>query len=238
MVVDVDSFIADGFVRVPGAVSSVLAREIRRQASLLMDEEPSEAWRLGQSSVYDLPVLNEALTPAVREAFDVLMGNRRWHLAANWGFPTRFPGPLKPRWHIDGDWFTHHLTSGEQVLTPIFLWSDVDDHDGPTLLEVGSHRWVARLLAGREPDGVPGPEIVQVIDAAAKPEAVVVATGEAGDVIVCHPFLAHTINPAGPATEPRFISNVCVHGYGPLQLSAKGDSSPVEVAIRQALDDG
>lgn len=40
------------------------------------------------------------------------------------GFPTWFPGQEHLLWHIDGDWFTHHLTSGEQVLTPMFLWQE------------------------------------------------------------------------------------------------------------------
>ena len=136
------------------------AQRLRVAAQRLLGEAgPGEPWRLGQASVYDLPALIDAATPAIRDAFDVLAGTNQWHLAANWGFPTRFPGHCQTLWHIDGDWFTHHVTSGEQVLTPIFLWDDVDVDDGPTLLGVGSHLAVARLLARSEPDGISGGSI-------------------------------------------------------------------------------
>jgi hypothetical protein len=127
------------------------------------------------------------------------------------------------------------VTSREQVLTPIFLWSDVGLDDSPTLLAVGSHLGVARLLAEHEPEGVSGTRIGQVVDSTVARQEVAAATGEAGDLIVCHPFLAHTINPTGP-TGPRFISNVAVHGTQSLDVDPmKQARSPVEAAIRQAL---
>ena len=143
MGVDIDAFLENGFVCLPGAVPSALAKEIREQAALLLTGGPTEPWRLGQASVYDMPLLIEAVTPAVRAAFDALAGQGRWHLAAIWGFPTRFPGRCPAQWHIDGDWFTHHVTSGEQVLTPIFLWSDVGVDDSPTL------PWMASPCGGQ-----------------------------------------------------------------------------------------
>ena len=152
-----------------------------------------------------------------------------------WGFPTRLPGRFGPQWHIDGDWFTHHLTSAEQVLTPIFLWSDVGSDDSPTLLCPGSHREVARYLRDAEPDGVPGEEIGEFVHSRLRAAETVEATGAAGDVIVCHPFLAHTINPASPR-QPRYISNVAVHGIAPLNLTEKRSrSTPIESAVVAAL---
>ena len=189
--------------------------------------------------MYDLPVLTDAATPAIRTAFDALAGANQWHLAANWGFPTRLPGTCDTLWHIDGDWFTHHVTSGEQVLTPIFLWDDVDVDDGPTLLGVGSHLRVARLLADQEPDGVPGEDIGRFVHDNVRCEDVAPATGAAGDVFICHPFLAHTINPAGPK-GPRYISNVAVHGTAPLKhkTTPSNNLTPVEIAIEHALRPG
>ena len=157
MEIDIDGFVERGFVRLPGAVPREAAQRLRVAAQDLVGAAgPGETWRLGQASVYDLPALIDAATPAIRAAFDVLAGTNQWHLAANWGFPTRFPGHCETLWHIDGDWFTHHVTSGDQVLTPIFLWDDVDVDDGPTVLGVGSHLAVARLLARSEPDGISG----------------------------------------------------------------------------------
>lgn len=126
----------------------------------------------------------------------------------------------------------HHVWSGEQVLTPIFLWHDVGPDDGPTLLARGSHRQVARLLANHEPDGIPGDRIATTVHEAVTVDDVVPATGTAGDVYICHPFLAHSFNPAG-ARRRRVISNVCVHGRAPIDISRPG--TPVASAIANAL---
>jgi hypothetical protein len=142
---------------------------------------------------------------------------------------------MEPLWHIDGDWFTHHVTSGVQILTPIFLWTDVGDEDSPTLLCPGSHRSIARLLADHEPAGIPGDRVLAVVHESAQVTEVVPATGEAGDLIVCHPFLVHSINPVGPR-RARYVSNVAVHGSGPLRVGHEpGPTSPVERAIALAL---
>jgi hypothetical protein len=234
--VDTEAFVDRGFVRVPAAVPADLARDIRAWATSSVDAPTGAPWSLTQVSVYDLPLLIETLTPRLRAAVDRLVGPQRWHFAAIWGFPTRLPGSLDPCWHIDGDWFTHHLTSGEQALTPIFLWQDVDEHDSPTLLCPGSHRAVARLIAAHEPRGIPGPEIRAVVDTGIPIESTVPATGEAGDVILCHPFLAHTINPASPR-RARYLSNVAVHARGPLIVERSAPTrSPVELSIGQAFE--
>lgn len=63
------------------------------------------------------------------------------------------------------------------------------------------------------------------------------ATAEAGDVILCHPFLAHTFNPIG-SSRPRYISNVAVHAFADLNLDKTAhELSPVEAAILGALDE-
>ena len=56
-------------------------------------------------------------------------------------------------------------------------------------------------------------------------------------MIICHPFLAHTINPDGPK-RPRYISNVAVHGRAPLQHipGPSYELTPVEAANRHALN--
>lgn len=121
------------------------------------------------------------------------------------------------------------------MFTPIFLWQDVGSSDSPTLLVPGSHRAVAKLIACFEPDGISGADIVSRVHTELTVDAVTEATGAAGDVFVCHPFLAHTINPAGPSA-PRLISNVAVHGSKPLTLTGSlSDLTPVETAIAQAL---
>lgn len=151
---DAQAFIEKGFWLLRGAVPRALAESIRDAASTWEVPDGAQGWVLHQRTYYDLLALGEVITNHVRAAFDQLAGTRRWHVAGTWGFPTRLPGSVEARWHIDGDWFTHHLWSGDQVLTPIFLWSDVGPDDSPTLLAAGSHREVARLLAAHEPDGI------------------------------------------------------------------------------------
>jgi hypothetical protein len=227
-VLDVDRFVEEGYLHLPGAVAPDVVDTVRRFAEDLVVHDGSY-WQLGQITVYDLPALVDAVSPAVREAFDAVLGRGRWFVDANWGFPTRFPGPLEEVWHIDGDWFTHHLSSSEQVLVTIFLWQDVGEDDSPTLLQPGSHRQVAQLIADAEPRGIPGDEVLATVSAAIDGTGSVAATGTAGDVYVCHPFLAHSLNPVGPKAR-RVISNACIHHWGPLPFR-EGDLNAVERAI-------
>jgi len=230
--VDVDAFMEDGFTVVRGAVPRTVASAVLREIDAIVERTGDEPWSIQGRSVYDLPVLIDVVTDAVRAAFDVLAGRKGWNLVANWGFPIRWPGPIEPLWHIDGDWFTHHLTSGEQILTPIFLWHDIDDRDAPTLLARGSHRDVARLLADHEPEGIPGPAIGTAVHAGINVTDPVPATGKAGDVYICHPFLAHSFNPIGPSGR-RVISNVCVHSNAPIDVVHP--VSPVARSIANAV---
>ncbi len=237
-VVDAEDFIERGWVRVRAGVPDEVVRGVRNAVPELVPSAPASPWKIALVSVYDLPVLAHALGPRIRKAVDALVGPGRWHFAAAWGFPTRFSGPIDPLWHIDGDWFHHRLGSGDQILTPIFFWDTVGADDGPTLLWSGSHRTVARLLASREPDGIPGSEITSAVHQHVSGHRLQVepATGEAGDVILCHPFLAHTINPSG-SSRPRYISNVAVHAFADMNFDEQRRTlSPVETAIAEALD--
>jgi hypothetical protein len=228
-VLDVDEFIERGYAHLPGAVVPAVAEEVRQAAEALV-APAGEPWQLGLASVYDVPALVDALSPAVRAGFDAVLGDGRWFLDAVWGFPTRFPGPAESIWHFDGDWFTHHLWSNEQVLAPLFLWQDVGDDDSPTLLRPGSHHPVARLVAAAEPRGIPGSGTQ--VDVEGCPE-VVPAVGRAGDVYLCHPFLLHAVNPVGPRAR-RVISNVTVHAWAALTFE-EDRMSAVERAIVQTL---
>jgi hypothetical protein len=90
--------------------------------------------------------------------------------------------------------------------------------DSPTLFARGTHRDVDR--------------IVETVNDAIRVDDTVPATGAAGDLYVCHPFLAHSANPVGP-TRPRVISNVCVHGRRRIDLTKP--TSAVEQAVAAAF---
>ena len=64
---------------------------------------------------------------------------------------------------------------------------------------------------------------------------VVLATGRAGTVYLCHPFVVHAAQMHHGVT-PRFLAQPPLHPAVPLQIDRPdGDYSPVELAIRKAL---
>jgi len=178
-------------------------------------------------------------TDRVHGAFDDLLGAGRWvgRTAQGW-WPVIFPGFDKPPWsppaegwHVDGQQFHHHLDSADQALLPIFLWSDIGPGDGGTAVAEGSHKVTARILAAHEPDGLSALELAQLVAAEPRP-SVVEVNGEAGDVVLLHPFMLHT---GGPNTgdKVRFITNPCIALHEPMDLD--NPTSAVERSIAQVL---
>jgi len=71
-------------------------------------------------------------------------------------------------------------------------------------------------------------------DTAGKPE--VSATGKAGTVYLCHPFLVHAGQHHG-GTEPRFLAQPPLELIEPFRLERPdGAYSPAEAAVRIALE--
>src|SRR4029078_7828517 len=88
-----------------------------------------------------------------------------------------------------------------------FLCSDGGDADAPTLIRVGSHRDVAKLLAPAGERGLEFMELARLLDVTAeRPQAL--ATGEAGPVYLCHPFLVHAaqMHRGAAGSTPRFMA--------------------------------
>jgi hypothetical protein len=127
-----------------------------------------------------------------------------------------------------------NVTSRGRALLMLFLFSDVGPLDAPTRIRVGSHRDMARFL---EPAGSTGMARLSLetmgID---RPETL--AVGQAGTVYLCHPFLIHAAQ-KHTGSAPRFMAQPPLHPAEPFQLKRPdGDYSPVEIAIRQALNEG
>jgi hypothetical protein len=199
------------------------------------------------------PFAAAANTPALYAAFDQLAGTGRWHSRGDLGtFPVRFPSPGDPGdagWHIDvsfpppaadpGDFFDWraNVTSKGRALLMLFLFSDVGEDDAPTRIRIGSHLEMARRLA---PFGEEGRSLRELAaegfdDTAGRPVAY--ATGEAGTVYLCHPFVVHAAQPHR-GTRPRFLAQPPLPSAAPFQLNRPdGAYSPVEQAIRMALAD-
>ena len=127
-----------------------------------------------------------------------------------------------------------NVFSRGRALLMLFLFSDVGTDDAPTRIRVGSHVDMARFL---EPAGEAGMARMQLQQMGADlPEAL--ATGEAGTVYLCHPFLVHAAQ-KHRGTRPRFMAQPPLDPAEPFRLHREdGAYSPVEIAIRQALGKG
>ena len=63
----------------------------------------------------------------------------------------------------------------------------------------------------------------------------VLATGDAGTVYLCHPFLVHAAQPHR-GSRPRFLAQPPLLPASPRGLDLEHGDAPVERAIRLALD--
>lgn len=247
----VAAFVEDGFVRVPGAFPKDLAAECREILWRDAGADPGDpaTWarpvvRLGGYG--SAPFRRAAGTPVLRGAYDRLVGAGRWVPREGLGtFPIRFPHPDDPDdagWHMDaGADGRVGLRSPGRALLMLFLFTDVDEVSAPTRIKVGSHLDVPPFLT-ETGDGVDMFELCATMDAAGRLDApdrpVALATGEAGDVYLCHPFLIHGAQ-AHRGTAPRIIAQPPLIPAGLLDLDrADGAYSPVELAVRRALRTG
>jgi hypothetical protein len=119
----------------------------------------------------------------------------------------------------------------------LFLFSDVGLNDAPTRIRLGSHLRVPPLLA---PAGEDGLSMVELSLAAARateglPETT--ATGTAGTVFLCHPFLVHAAQ-SHHGTKPRFLAQPPLYPKVPFELTrSDGNYSLVEKTIRLGLSE-
>ena len=120
------------------------------------------------------------------------------------------------------------------MLLLLFLFSDVGPADTPTRVRLGSHLYAARLLfQTNEPMGFlrAARDLVPQTDHLPK----VAATGEAGDVWLCHPFVLHAAQ-RHLGTRVRFMAQPrwpALVRFDPARPAA--DRSPVEEAVHREL---
>jgi hypothetical protein len=256
----IQQFIQDGFIRIDQAFPRELADEARTilWRDTGCDPHNPATWTkpvIRLSGYKDTPFLKAERTPVLQAAFDQIVGKGRWRLGSlGFGgtFAVRFPHPDEPGddgWHIDtsfppdsGDpndfWARRvNVRSRGRTLLMLFLFSDVGPRDAPTRIRVGSHVDMARHLASAGEAGMSHKDMMLDQMGADRPEALV--TGEAGDVYLCHPFLVHAAQ-RHQGTAPRFMAQPPLHQHpqDPLRLDREnGDYSPVEIAIRRALQE-
>jgi hypothetical protein len=247
----VEQFITDGFLRIDRAFPGELAdaaRGILWKATGCAPDAPA-TWtqpviRLGMFT--QPPFVEAANTPQLHAAFDQLIGPGRWHRPAAMGtFPVRFPSAADPGdagWHIDVSFGTEtpdfmswraNIHSKGRALLMLFLFSDVGEGDAPTRLRVGSHADIARQLAPAGEEGLTLRQLAADDFATTARRRVVTATGEAGTVYLCHPFLVHAAQPH-QGRHPRFLAQPPLLPVDP-ENRPHGDLNPVERATARAL---
>lgn len=189
----------------------------------------------------------EEFAPRVHQAMGELVGGIERIEPARWGDgficnlgigadrPWEPPSPQIKGWHKDGDFFRHFLDSPEQGLLVIVLWTDIEPRGGGTFVACDSIPVLARFLASR-PEGVlPGEFNFQ--DLVSECRDFIEVTGRAGDVVLIHPFVLHTVSQNHRGTA-RMITNPPVHLREPMNFNRENPAefSPVERAILRALN--
>ena len=241
-------FVSDGFVHVEEAFPRDVAdqgRALLWEEMGLSPEDPA-GWsaaviRLPGSGAppFDLAVNTDRL----HQCYDQLVGPDQWIKRSGLGtFPIRFPNLPEPDdtgWHCDGsfgNWpYRLNLRSRGRALLMLFLFSDVGPSDAPTRISVGSHLDVPRILAPMGENGMSFLELAGHLGATLT-RPIAFATGLAGDVYLCHPFLVHAAQ-AHHGKTPRFIAQPPLQSVQELQIErSDGKYSPVEQSIRLGLD--
>lgn len=251
---DIEQFVTDGFIRIDEAFPSQIAEEV---VNLLWEDIPftrsdSNTWiepviRLGMYT--QAPFIESVNTLKLHTAFDQLIGFNKWTPCRSVGsFPVRFPSDKKPNdtgKHVDVsfpgndpsnymEWRSNIKSKGRALLM-LVLYSDVTELDAPTVIYKGSHKDVAKLLSSEGESGLSFIEIANKLDGLPDREEVY-ATGKAGTVYLCHPFLVHAAQ-AHKGDTPKFMAQPPLLLPNELTIANSNVGyTPVEQAIRLALN--
>ena len=243
-------FLERGFVIVRGAFDAASARRWLQEAWIRFGCDPGApaSWaekRIHLSSRSHVDA--RSFAPAAwRAALQLAGGQERVRLPWKWGDgfianlgvgddrPWQSPSPAVGGWHKDGDFFRHFLDSPEQALLSLVLWTDMLPRGGGTFVAADSVPVVARFLA-QHPEGVlPGDFDYAALIGQCRD--FVELTGEAGDVVLLHPYMLHATsqNVLGVA---RIITNPPLALREPMNFNRPrpGDFSLVEQAVLRGL---
>jgi ectoine hydroxylase-related dioxygenase (phytanoyl-CoA dioxygenase family) len=239
----VDAFVERGFVRLEAAFPRSLALTCQSllwdQLAPMVPDDPS-TWNrpVVRLRSQGAPPFRQAVaSPRWLDAIQQLAGPKAQahaHLAGT--VVARFPvdgDPGDDGWHIDAsyqpddhdDWWVNHR-SRERALLMLVLLSDIGEDDAPTRLRVGSHHDIARGLVPFGERGVPFSDTSELV-ATTEHRSVDLATGQAGDVYLCHPFLVHAAQPHR-GTTPRFLAQP---GVLLTEDYTRDDTSPVAAVL-------
>src|SRR5262249_38916976 len=143
-------------------------------------------------------------------------------------------------WHIDGSyavgsawWVNVH--SRHRGLLALFLFTDVGDNDAPTELLIASHLDVPHVLSRYGERGVPFSKVASRLPRSTFDRPKVRATGRAGDVYLCHPFIVHRATWPHCGTRPRMVAQPEIAHTESFTLRERAGICAVERSIIRAL---
>ncbi len=247
---DVDHFVEKGHIVLKDCFSRALAAEWREFAFKRLGYDPDDptTWeepRIHLPSMNRLPI--REIAPRAWDAICDLLGgeDRLANTEPSWGdgFIINFalradeawepPEKLRWGWHKDGDFFRHFLDSPEQGLLTIVVWSDILPKSGGTFVACDSVKQVAKHLYANPQGLLPGEGFGQLVSEC---KDFVEITGNAGDVVLLHPFILHSAS-QNPSRRARFITNPPVALKEPMNFNRDNpdDFSPVEMAVLHGL---
>jgi hypothetical protein len=252
---EINQFVHNGFIRIDNAFSKEIANEI---LDILWNDIPFErsnpsTWsepviRLGMYS--QQPFVESLNSPKLHSIFNQLIGEDKWIPSQSVGtFPVRFPSVKQPNdtgKHVDAsfpgndpnnyfEWRVNVKSKGRALLM-LALYSDVTENDAPTVIYEGSHIDVARLLSKEGDEGLSFMELAGKLDELPKRKEVY-ATGKAGTVYLCHPFLVHSAQ-SHRGSIPKFMAQPPLLLRDELSISESDvANSPVERAIHLGIDE-
>ena len=253
---DLDGFVRDGYVAVRGAVDAATVAACRELIWAAMERrgvgrDHPGSWPPLVQGMDDLagePLLAAYTAPALTAAYDELIGPGRWERAMRPAaigetVVVRFPAEgerANAGYHIEGSYAAPdgsgagwvNIRSRNRGLLALILFTDVGRRDAPTRLLCGSHLAVPPFLApyGESGTGADAdfwrPSVLCLTAAH--------ATGKAGDVFLCHPFMVHTATWPHRGAGPRMIAQPAVSVPDGFALDGS-DPSPVAQAIVRGL---
>jgi hypothetical protein len=194
------------------------------------------------------PFRRAANTALLRSAFDQLAGNGNWLPRETLGsFPIRFPSKVPAGdtgWHVDASFpgadasdylkWRININSKGRALLMLFLFSDVSEQDAPTRIKLGSHMDVAKILKPEGQQGLSFTQLAQRLGGLPTREEAL-ATGTAGTVYLCHPFLVHAAQDHH-GTSPKFMAQPPLHTKNDFNIyQSENKLCPVEKAIRKGV---
>jgi hypothetical protein len=249
----VEHFLRRGFVTLKGAFDPAEARQWLDDAWTRFGYDRNDPGSWSEKRIHlssRSKVEARTFAPAAwRAAMDLAGGEDRVAQPWQWGDgfianlgvgddrPWEPPSPKVGGWHKDGDFFRHFLDSPEQGLLTFVLWTDMVHQGGGTFVAADSVPVVARFLADH-PEGVlPGD--FDYAGLVGQCRDFVEMTGEAGDVVLLHPFTLHATS-QNVLGLGRIITNPPLSLREPMNFdrSDPDDFSLIERAILRGLGVG